>query len=125
MGGKTSPDATSFGRQLRRFRECAGLTQEELAERAGLSAYGVSALERGARVRPHPHTARALIAALGLSPGEREAFMAAAVAPRGPRSAGISPAPPESLPEQLTPSSGASARRPPSPTCCGGRTSAC
>ena len=40
---------TSFGTELRRHREAAGLTQEELAERAGLAAAAISALERGAR----------------------------------------------------------------------------
>ena len=34
---------------LRRYREAAGLTQETLAQRAGLSARGISDLERGAR----------------------------------------------------------------------------
>jgi len=43
----------SFGEQLRRHREAAGLTQEELAERASLTAKGISALERGERQRPY------------------------------------------------------------------------
>ena len=34
--------ASSFGAQLRRLREVAGLTQEELAERAGLAAKAIS-----------------------------------------------------------------------------------
>jgi transcriptional regulator with XRE-family HTH domain len=42
----------SFGAQLRKLREEAGLTQEELALRAGLSPTAVSALERGQRKRP-------------------------------------------------------------------------
>jgi transcriptional regulator with XRE-family HTH domain len=36
----------SFGNLLRRYRSAAGLTQEELAERAGLSARAVSDIER-------------------------------------------------------------------------------
>jgi predicted ATPase/DNA-binding XRE family transcriptional regulator len=88
----------SFGRRLRRFRERAGLTQEELAERAGLSAEGVSALERGARRRPYPHTVRALAAALGLSDEER-AELLAAVAPAGDASSAAS----GRLPGQATP----------------------
>lgn len=67
-----------FGAHLRALRRAAGLTQEALAERAGLTANGVSALERGARTRPYPHTARSLADALGLTSAEREAFMAAA-----------------------------------------------
>ena len=49
-----------FGSQLRALRETAGLTQEELAERAGVTSYAVSALERGRRQRPYPHTVRSL-----------------------------------------------------------------
>jgi predicted ATPase/DNA-binding XRE family transcriptional regulator len=66
----------SFGTRLRRYRERRGLTQEELAERAGLSAQGISALERGLRNRPHPPTVRALAEALELSPDERSTFVA-------------------------------------------------
>jgi predicted ATPase/DNA-binding XRE family transcriptional regulator len=58
---------TSLGGRLRALREAAGYTQEELAERAGLTSHGVSALERGTRTRPYPHTIRALGDALGVS----------------------------------------------------------
>src|SRR5688572_15595349 len=67
----------SFGEQLRSYRERIGLTQEELAERAGLSAQGISALERGLRRRPYLPTMRALAEALGLSAHERAAFASA------------------------------------------------
>ncbi len=50
---------------LRRYRREAALTQEQLAERAGLSVRGLSDLERGARVHPHRHTLDLLAAALG------------------------------------------------------------
>ena len=73
-----------FGVVLRRLRERAGLTQEELAERAELSANAVSALERGVRNRPHPRTRDALATALGVTPAERASWDAA-VAPRLPR----------------------------------------
>ena len=43
-------DEPSFGQLLRRYRKAAGLTQEALAERALLSAYTISALERGTNV---------------------------------------------------------------------------
>jgi predicted ATPase/transcriptional regulator with XRE-family HTH domain len=66
-----------FGARLRRLRDAAGLTQEDLAARAGLSAKGISDLERGARRRPHPHTVRALAEALGLSEAERASLLAA------------------------------------------------
>jgi transcriptional regulator with XRE-family HTH domain len=46
----------SFGALLRRHRIAAGLTQEALADRAGLSVRGIADLERGARRYPHFHT---------------------------------------------------------------------
>jgi transcriptional regulator with XRE-family HTH domain len=66
----------TFGRRLKRLREAAGLTQEELAERAGLSRKAISMLERGERNRPYPHTVRSLAEALGLSEGERSSLLA-------------------------------------------------
>ena len=41
---------------MRRYRLAAGLTQEELAERAGLSARGISDLERGLSTRARKET---------------------------------------------------------------------
>jgi len=41
--------AVEFGRQLRRYREAAGLSQEHLAHEAGLSWSTVSQVERGER----------------------------------------------------------------------------
>ena len=73
-----------FAEQLRRFRERAALSQEELAARAGLTGKAVGALERGERRRPYPHTVRALADALGLDDDEREALTAAA-RPRRPK----------------------------------------
>src|SRR5579872_4821811 len=57
---------TRFGSLLRRYRRTAGLTQEELAERAGLSRRAISDLERGERTRPHPATIELLATALRL-----------------------------------------------------------
>ena len=37
----------TFGELLRRYRAAAGLTQEELAARTGLTPQGISLLERG------------------------------------------------------------------------------
>ncbi|HEX5502440.1 MAG TPA: helix-turn-helix domain-containing protein, partial [Thermomicrobiales bacterium] len=82
----------AFGELLRRFRRAAGLTQEQLAERSGLSAAGISALERGARASPQRETVRLLADALALAPAER-ARLAAAVAPRQAPNAGGSPPP--------------------------------
>ena len=55
----------SFAELLRSLRERAGLTQEELAARAGLTSHAVSSLERGTRKRPYPHTVRALAEVMG------------------------------------------------------------
>ncbi len=52
-----------FGARLRALREAAGLTQEDLASKAGLTAKAVSAPERGERRRPYPHTVRSLAGA--------------------------------------------------------------
>ena len=67
----------AFGAMLREHRAAAGLTQEELASKAGLTAKAVSALERGERKRPYPHTVRALSEALGLSERERASLLSA------------------------------------------------
>ena len=55
-------DSAPFGRLLREHRLTAGLTQEALAERAGLSTRAVSELERGGRRGPRRETV-ALLAA--------------------------------------------------------------
>src|SRR5579884_1674396 len=65
----------SFGEKLRQLREDAGLTQEELAERAGLSVQAVGALERGDRTRPYPQTVRSLATALELDDAAHAALM--------------------------------------------------
>ena len=76
--GASSEQELSFGTRLRRFREAAGLTQEEVAQKAGLTPHAVSALERGTRRRPYPHTVRSLADALELPEDERAALVAAA-----------------------------------------------
>src|SRR5688572_2826951 len=67
---------TTFGDLLRQHRQAAGLTQQELAERAGLSVHGIQKLERGA-TRPYRDTAQRLITALQLSTDEQARFQAA------------------------------------------------
>src|SRR5687768_6949154 len=89
----TDESLVPFGERLRRLRVAAGLSQEALAERAGLSVQAIGALESGKRRRPYPHTLAALADALGLSEREREALAeargrtatAAASAPSLPR----------------------------------------
>ncbi len=67
-----------FGTLLRRFRLAEGLSQEALAERAGVSARGVQDLERGVRRAPRAETVRLLADALGLSGETRAALVMAA-----------------------------------------------
>lgn len=84
----------TFGQRLRRLRTAAGLSQEELAERAGLASSAIGALERGERRQPYPHTVLALSTALGLTAEERSALIRA-VPPRGStagRTPGMAPA---------------------------------
>jgi tetratricopeptide (TPR) repeat protein len=71
-------DGRGFGDRLASRRQLAGLSQQELAERSGLSARSVGNLERG-RVRwPHPDTVRRLADALGLHGQARDEFSAGA-----------------------------------------------
>jgi predicted ATPase/class 3 adenylate cyclase len=89
----------ALGASLKRLRLAAGLTQEELAERAGISARTVSDAERGLRALLHQGTARRLASALDLDDAQRREFQALA---RGP---GLSPAEP-------TPAEGTASPRP-------------
>lgn len=80
---------TRFGGELRIRREKAGLTQEQLAEAAGLSVDAVSALERGVRSRPRGATVDALARGLRLGLADRQALQEAA---RFLRRRGVGPA---------------------------------
>jgi predicted ATPase/DNA-binding XRE family transcriptional regulator len=68
----------ALGPLLRRYRRGAGLTQEELAERAGISTRTVSDVERGLRDGIYRDTAARIAVALDLPPDDRAAFEAAA-----------------------------------------------
>jgi branched-chain amino acid transport system substrate-binding protein len=69
-----TPPPDSFGALLRRHRVLAGLTQEKLAARAGLSTRAISDLERGVNRSPQPSTLLLLAEALHLSAEERAHF---------------------------------------------------
>src|SRR5262249_38835579 len=71
------PDG-GFAGLLRQLRAEAGLTQEELAEAAGLSPRSVSDLERGIHATAHKDTAALLAGALGIAEPTRGLFVAAA-----------------------------------------------
>jgi non-specific serine/threonine protein kinase len=72
-----SERAESFGGLLRRHRLAAGLTQEALAERAGLSVHGIQKLETGS-THPYRDTVGRVVSALQLSPEEALAVQAVA-----------------------------------------------
>src|SRR5918995_2110091 len=105
----TETATVPFGPLLRRLRLVAGLSQEELAERSGLSGRGISALETGYRATPRPETVRLLADALGLDGAARAALVAAArpelAAPAGvrPRTAAVGRGPPLVLPLPVPP----------------------
>jgi predicted ATPase/DNA-binding XRE family transcriptional regulator len=70
--------AQGFADLLRHYRTMAGLSQEDLAERSGLSVRAISDLERGIRARPRFETVRMLADALELDPSERTILLSAA-----------------------------------------------
>lgn len=74
MGTSAIPQA--FGLVLRECRASAGISQEELALRAGLDRTYISLLERGRR-QPTLTTLFALAGILGVSPGTMVARTAA------------------------------------------------
>jgi predicted ATPase/DNA-binding XRE family transcriptional regulator len=76
--GGTTISSNSFGDQLRRLRNAAALSQEDLADRSGLSRRGISDLECGLRHAPRLETVRLLADGLALGADERQALVAAA-----------------------------------------------
>lgn len=94
--------SSDFGALLRRHRLAAGLSQEALAERARVSADGISALERGHRRTPQRETLALLTRALELDGERRQEFEAAATRPATARAGGgASPDDPAALPLTL------------------------
>jgi predicted ATPase/transcriptional regulator with XRE-family HTH domain len=95
--------STTMAEALKRHRLAKGLSQEELASRAGISPRSVSNLERAGPHRPRPETVRLLAQALDLSAVEQEHLLTAArrrhrdagVATRG--TGGLLPVPPTPL----------------------------
>jgi predicted ATPase/transcriptional regulator with XRE-family HTH domain len=77
-GPVAEPAGLGFGGLLRRLRDEAGLTQDELAGAARVSQRAVSDLERGINATARKDTAVLLAGALGLDGPARELFVAAA-----------------------------------------------
>lgn len=81
MGESTTASPT-FGELLRDHRRRAGYSQETLAEKAGLSAAAIAALEQGVRRAPYLDTVRALANGLGLADAARHELEATAAGAR-------------------------------------------
>ena len=77
----TEQSAHSLGELLRNSRTAVGLTQEELADAAGVSSRTVSDLERGLTTGPRTDTVKRLADALQLTGQTRQVFVAAARRP--------------------------------------------
>ncbi|MBC6448110.1 tetratricopeptide repeat protein [Actinokineospora xionganensis] len=75
----TEESPIPFGEVLRSHRLRARLTQQELAERSGLSVRALRYIERGGVDRPRLDTVRRLAAAVGV-PADDATFLAAAAA---------------------------------------------
>ncbi|MFJ4091002.1 tetratricopeptide repeat protein [Kitasatospora sp. NPDC089913] len=80
-----------FGTLLRQYRYSTGWTQEDLAERSGLSTHAISVLESGRR-RPRLSSVARLATALGLEPADRDRLLGAARGESEPQPAGERPA---------------------------------
>ncbi|MET7909684.1 helix-turn-helix domain-containing protein [Streptomyces avermitilis] len=79
---RVPPRTTSLGPLLRGYRHAAGMTLEELAERAGVSARAIGDMERGRSRGPQARTMEALADALALEGADRAALLVAARAGR-------------------------------------------
>ncbi|MEV1155386.1 helix-turn-helix domain-containing protein [Micromonospora chokoriensis] len=90
-GSRSPAGRTPLPELLREHRRPAGLTQAELASRAGVGVRTVRDLERGRAVRPQRTTVDLLAAALALAGADRAAFLAAA------RGSGTEPTRPDTL----------------------------
>jgi transcriptional regulator with XRE-family HTH domain len=65
MADQSKGDPTGFGARLKELRVKAGMSQAQLAEKAGMNLFGVAKLEQGQR-EPGWGTVLKLAAALGV-----------------------------------------------------------
>jgi transcriptional regulator with XRE-family HTH domain len=70
--GDAQDRADGLGERLRRQRVEAGLTQEELARKSGLSVRAISDVERGRTRRPRRSTLSQIVAALHVALAEAD-----------------------------------------------------
>jgi DNA-binding SARP family transcriptional activator/DNA-binding XRE family transcriptional regulator len=81
MGSGNSNTASDFGFWVRSYRREAGLTQRELAAKAGLSIGALRDIEQSRRTRPKATSLASLVSALKLSPAQTANLTLAATLP--------------------------------------------
>src|SRR3712207_100981 len=101
VSGAETGTGLTFGDLLRRHRASANFTQEDLAERTGLTPQAIGLLERGERRRPHAYTVRKLAEALELEGSDLAEFES--VARRSSASRATAEKSRRALPAPLTP----------------------
>jgi transcriptional regulator with XRE-family HTH domain len=100
--GGMADESSRFGARLRDTRRRAGLTQEALAARAGISVAALRDLEQGRTVFPHPTSAHRIARALGLTEAHLHSWRKATGEPGGTARLSPEPAAPKSRPETVT-----------------------
>jgi tetratricopeptide (TPR) repeat protein/transcriptional regulator with XRE-family HTH domain len=75
------PALENFGTLVRQYRLALGLSQEELADRSGLSVRAIANIETGRTTRPHRHSVQSLGDALVLPDSQRRELDRAARVP--------------------------------------------
>jgi tetratricopeptide (TPR) repeat protein/transcriptional regulator with XRE-family HTH domain len=100
-----------FGDLVRNHRLRLGLTQEDLAGKAGVSVRTISHLETGRITWPRAGTVRLLADALDLTDTDRARLQVAAARPAEPVSPAVAPDPAPQVPAQLPADIGAFAGR--------------
>ncbi|WP_167538487.1 helix-turn-helix domain-containing protein [Streptomyces albofaciens] len=101
--GTGTPAVGGFGALLHGLRRSAGLTQEELAQAAGISVRALSYMERGRSRGPQRRTVEALATALRLSPQDAGELERLASLGRPRRAPAAEVPPPAAVPETVAP----------------------
>ncbi|WP_079041112.1 MULTISPECIES: tetratricopeptide repeat protein [unclassified Streptomyces] len=91
----------AFATTVRRFRLRAGLTQESLSERSGVSVSTIRGMETGKRRNPQLASVRQLACALDLRPAELDELLAAAAGAASGAASGAAERPTMPVPRQL------------------------
>ncbi len=101
MSQVQGPAEAAFGTLLQLHRLQLGWSQEELADRSGLSVRAIADMERGRTGRPHRHSVLSLADALRLSEPERLELDRASRVKGGNPAAGLAPPTGHLIPREL------------------------